>query len=169
MEEEQEPLGRLLYLTTMALKNYIEQRVKPYDLTAEQFQILKWLALADGVVQGQLCTMVMKSPANMTRILDRLEKKGCIERRGNPDDRRSSLVFLQEQGRQLLADVLAGLGDCEAEITAGLTTGEVLILRQSLERIRANMTGGEEQTDHPGDGGPGCCPQCGVRTGERAR
>jgi len=138
---QHDALGRLVYMTTMALKSCLENRVKPYDLTAEQFQVLKSLGEENGSTQNRLCEMVMKSPANMTRILDRLEKKGCIERLANPDDRRSTLVRLTSAGEELLRLVKLELHDLEAEITDGLGRRQVQEIKEGLKAIHANIVG----------------------------
>lgn len=132
-------LGRLIYITTMALKNYLENRLKPYDLTAEQFQVMKSLVEESGIAQNRLCEAAAKSPGNITRILDRLEKKGCIERKGNPEDRRSSLVCLTGAGEELMAQVRLELAGFEAELTQGLSAAQVQDLKNGLRTIYANI------------------------------
>lgn len=136
---ENDSLGRLVYMTTMALKNCLEIRLKPHDLTAEQFHVLKNLGGEGEVVQTRLCELVMKSPANMTRILDRLEKKGVVARRANPEDRRSILVSLTVAGSTLLATVQRELAGFEAEITRGLTAGRVEELKSGLRTVYENV------------------------------
>lgn len=138
-------LGRLLYITTMALKNYLENRLKPYDLTAEQFQVMKSLVEESGIAQNRLCEAAAKSPGNITRILDRLEKKGCIERKGNPEDRRSSLVCLTAAGEELMARVKLELAGLEAEITRGFTVRQVQDLKNDLRTIYSNIHSGESE------------------------
>lgn len=133
------PIGRLIYMTTMALKNCLETRLKPHDLTAEQFHVLKWLSEENGITQNQLCEVVVKSPANMTRILDRLEKKECVERRSNPEDRRSTLVFLTTEGEALLAQVRLELNGFEAEICDGLSSQQVQEMKDGLMTIHENI------------------------------
>ena len=132
-------LGRLIYITTMALKNYLENRLKPYDLTAEQFQVMKSLVEESGIAQNRLCEAVAKSPGNITRILDRLEKKGCIERKGNPEDRRSSLVCLTGAGEELMARVKLELAGFEAEFTQGLSARQVQDMKDGLRIIYTNI------------------------------
>ncbi len=134
-----EPIGRLIYKTTMALKKYLENRLKPYDLTVEQYQVMKSLSEEDGIVQGRLCTVVHKSPANITRILDRLEKKSCLERRDNPEDRRSSLVFLTPFGNNLLSRVIEELADCTTMVTAGIDPEQLELMRHGLKTICINI------------------------------
>jgi DNA-binding MarR family transcriptional regulator len=96
---------RLLSLTAQSMRSYADQRLKKYDLTVEQLQVLKCMAADSGQSQRQLCSSSGKSPANITRILDRLEKKGRIVRRKNPTDRRASLVFLTKDGALLRDEV----------------------------------------------------------------
>jgi len=136
---QHDPIGRLVYMTTMALKTYLENRVKPYDLTAEQFYVLKSLSEENGITQNKLGEMVMKSPANMTRILDRLEKKECIERCANPGDRRSTLINLTPAGEDLLRLVRSELNGFEAEITTGLSGRQIQEIKDGLKIIHANI------------------------------
>lgn len=145
---QDDPIGRMIYLTAISLKNYVEIRLKPYDLTAEQFHVLKSLSEVVGVPQNRIGEEVAKSPANITRILDRLEKKNHIERRPNPDDRRSSLVFLTPVGNALLGKVKDHLADCDGGVLAGLDGQQQDTMRQGLQIIFANierMLGEEEQ------------------------
>ena len=96
---------RIIYLTGQAMKSFADQRLKSFDLRVEQLLVLKETSVTTGQIQSKLGELTDKSPANMTRILDRLEKKNRIVRRNNPDDRRSSLVFLTEEGKCLRDEV----------------------------------------------------------------
>lgn len=128
-----------MYTGTMALKKYLESRLRPYGLTAEQFQVLKNLSMNGGQSQSMVCEAVSKSPANITRILDRLEKKGYLERRDNPHDRRSSLVYLTDTGRQLMDKVLVELNDLEEQVTKGIPAGNLAIMRNGLLQVLHNL------------------------------
>lgn len=132
-------VGRLIYMTAQSLRNYIENQLKPYDLTAEQMHVLKNISTGTGIVQSQLSEMVGKSPANVTRILDRLEKKACIERRNNPDDRRSTLVFLTGSGEKLLQEMGSLFAELERRITQGIDVEQQQMLKNILGRINLNI------------------------------
>lgn len=132
-------IGRLMYTGTMALKKYLESRLRPYGLTAEQFHVLKNLAMNGGLPQSMVCEAVSKSPANITRILDRLEKKEYLERRDNPKDRRSSLVYLTDTGRELMDRVLVELADLEEQVTKGIPDDNLAIMRNGLLRVLNNL------------------------------
>ncbi|WP_163337636.1 MarR family winged helix-turn-helix transcriptional regulator [Desulfopila sp. IMCC35008] len=132
-------IGRLMYMGTMALKKYLESRLRPYGLTAEQFQVLKNLSMNGGLPQSVVGEAVSKSPANITRILDRLEKKDYLERRDNPNDRRSSLVYLTNAGRDLMDKLLIELADLEEQVTKGIPAGNLAIMRNSLLQVLKNL------------------------------
>ncbi len=143
----EDAVGRLLFFSTMAVKKYLEARLKPYDLTTEQFQVLKHLETESGVTQNIVCVGVGKSPANITRILDRLENKQYIERRDNPEDRRSSLVYLTGEGRALINEVVSMLSDFEARITAGIEGEELTELKSNLKKIQQNIANQLDQME----------------------
>ena len=126
---ENQPIGRLIYLTSLNLRNYAEKMLSPYDLTVEQFHLLKSTSMVTGYSQNQLCEFVGKKPANITRILDRLEKKHWIERRVHPTDRRSSLVFLTEDGEQMVSRVSKHFETYSSRFIEGVSSNEEQIFR----------------------------------------
>lgn len=136
---EKQPIGRLIYLTSLNLRNYAERMLNPYDLTVEQFHLLKSISRTHGYSQNQICEFVGKKPANITRILDRLEKKLWIERRENPSDRRSSLVFLTAGGEEMVRGVTNHFENYSTRFILGISEEEEQIFRQVLEKIDNNI------------------------------
>jgi DNA-binding MarR family transcriptional regulator len=132
----EESFFRLIALTGLALRSYADQRLKIYDLTVEQLQVLKQADVAGGQPQNKLSLLTSKSPANMTRILDRLEKKDRIVRRLNPDDRRSSLIFLTKDGKALKDEVISLLEGLQAELVAGIPHEKQLVAIEVLSEIK---------------------------------
>ena len=134
-----EPLGRLIYLTAQEIKNFAEKLLKPYDLTLEQFHLLKHMSQDSGMSQRRLGDLVNKTPANITRILDRLEQKNLIIRRSNPEDRRGTHVFLTIQGSRLLEEVFTIFESFSSQLTHGTTEKEQLIAKNVLNKIGRNI------------------------------
>lgn len=137
-----ESFFRLIALTGQAMRSYADQRLRGFDLTVEQLQLLKELTVDIGRPQSVLGVVSSKSPANITRILDRLEKKNRIVRQQNPDDRRSSLVFLTEEGEKLLTEVFSLFEGLRSELVRGISEegqrGAVLVLaaiKTNIERL----------------------------------
>ncbi len=135
----EEPIGRLIYKTSLDLRNYAERLLNPYDLTTEQFHILKSTSAGAGISQSQLCLSVGKKPANITRILDRLEKKGWIKRQPNPADRRSSLVYLTREGERIIAEVSNEFESYASWFVDGIGEEEERVFRRVLKKINGNL------------------------------
>ncbi len=136
---DEEPIGRLLYMTAQTMTLRAEKALKPYDLTVEQLQLLKNMDEDTALSQNQLCEVVHKSAANVTRILDRLERKGCVRREKNPADRRSILLFLTAQGRELVAEVTILLESFSEHLTRGISSQEQALLARILYKMQDNL------------------------------
>lgn len=132
-------LGRQIYLTSQAMRNHIERLLKPFDLTIEQLHILKHIDKNTGKTQSEICQRTFKSPANITRILDRLEKKKLLIRRKNPEDRRSSLVLLTDQGAELGVKVANLFYSLSSKIEQNIKSEEIDIVKSVLGQIETNI------------------------------
>jgi DNA-binding MarR family transcriptional regulator len=122
MNSCEESFFRLIALTGQAMRSYADQRLKGFDLTVEQLLLLKQLNTLTGKPQSVLGEVSSKSPANITRILDRMERKQRIVRRLNPKDRRSSLVYLTEEGERLRAEVISLFEGLRSELVRGISS-----------------------------------------------
>lgn len=130
---------RTIYLTAQATKSFADNCLKDFDLTIEQMQVLKKISLELGLTQSKLSEETVKSPANMTRILDRMEKKQIIIRKRNPVDRRSSLVFLTEEGQKLREEVTTLFRGVDATVLEGIPLESQNIALTVLEEINRNI------------------------------
>ncbi len=136
---DEKSVGRLLYLTVQAMTNHAERVLKPYGLTVEQYVLLKNIPEDDTLSQNQLCEIVEKSAANVTRILDRLEKKSLVRRKQNPADRRSTLLVLTVQGKEMVEKVYVLFESFSEHLTKGIPSHEQDLLMEFLDRIRGNL------------------------------
>ena len=95
-------LGRVM----RRVYDYYEQCLLPFGLTAPQYFVFNALWMGDGISIGELGERILLDSSTLTGVLDRMGRSGYVERRPNPDDRRSVLVFLtpkaQDQGPQIL-------------------------------------------------------------------
>lgn len=135
----EESFWKLIGQTGQAMRSYADQRLKSYDLTVEQLQVLIQTDVDAGQPQRKLSLLTGKSPANMTRILDRLEKKNRIVRKRNPDDRRSSLVFLTKDGEMLRDEVTKLFEGLRSELVDGIDIEKQQIAIEVLRGIRNNI------------------------------
>jgi DNA-binding MarR family transcriptional regulator len=138
-QHDQRPLGRMIYFMAQDIKNLAEKVLAPCDLTLEQFQTLKVLSPTSGMTQRQLGLAINKNPANMTRILDRLEEKSLIIRQPDPADRRAYLIYLTDRGRALRDEVMVIFDKFSAGVHEGLTNEMKQTTKKVLERMGANV------------------------------
>jgi DNA-binding MarR family transcriptional regulator len=125
---------------------HAEKALKPYDLTAEQFHLLKNIFENKPLSQNQLCQIGQKSAANVTRILDRLEKKGFAKREKNPADRRSTLLFLTAQGKELVNEVSILFESFSELLTKEIPDQDKAQLTQLLLKVQDNLRDCQEIT-----------------------
>lgn len=112
------------------------------ELDASDHDVLITLAQgpADGLRPTELAARVLLTKSGMTRLLDRLEERGLIERRACATDRRGQLVALTRKGRYLLARATPGALRALAATLAPLSASDLAALKRLAERIEEAAT-----------------------------
>jgi DNA-binding MarR family transcriptional regulator len=99
--------ARLLraYLDAVTLSEALQTRIwHAAELTLVQVRVLRRLAREPRSL-GQLGADLMLAPPSMTRLIDRLEERGLIERRRDDEDRRKVLATITADGRRLVSAI----------------------------------------------------------------
>ena len=86
--------------------DYYDRRLSPFELTVSQYFVFNALWMGDGITFVELGERVSLDTSTLTGIVDRMERNGFVERRPNPEDRRSVLVFLSDKARDLGPHIL---------------------------------------------------------------
>lgn len=110
-----------------------------HDMTPEQWNVLARIREVEGMNQCQLGDKVLKDRHNMTRILNRLEKKGLIERQRCSDDRRSFRLYATDAGRTVERELTAVALKQRDYRYKGMSKQEIELLRGLLEQIFINI------------------------------
>ncbi|MFT5999347.1 MAG: DNA-binding MarR family transcriptional regulator [Neolewinella sp.] len=136
--------GVLFYQIEQAMRQSIRYTHRIFseagiDLTKDQWLVLKKVHDEDGVAPLEIANVLGKEAASMTRILDILERKQLLKREQNPADRRSSLVFCTNEGKEIYARVLPLVKDIRNQAVRGMTAEELNELRISLQKIFHNL------------------------------
>jgi DNA-binding MarR family transcriptional regulator len=119
-----------------------------HDITPVQFAAMEALRGAPGIDQAQLAHLIAYDRATIGGVLERLEKRGLVQRAANPKDRRARLVSLTPAGAGLIEDLLPVVESLQADILDGLGPAE----REALCRFMARTLA------MPGDGTEGDGP-----------
>ncbi|MBB5117350.1 MarR family transcriptional regulator [Streptomyces eurocidicus] len=116
-----------------------EEAAAKHALTGAQAKVLALLTL-EPVPMRRIAQKLKCEPSNVTGIVDRLEARGLVERRPDPDDRRVKLAAPTPEGRLTTARLRESL-DFAREPLGGLSTEERTMLRDLLRRMLGDDAG----------------------------
>ncbi len=131
-------LGFLVSSVRSAIWGSIEAELQPLDITAAQFVVFNSIAMGKGRTIGEFCRLLGYDSGAMTRLLDRIEKKGLIRRVPNPEDRRSFLLELTPESRAVFPQAKKRVQAVFKRLLAGFDEKQAAAFRQSLEQVLAN-------------------------------
>lgn len=134
-------LGFLIYRTALALKSALQRSFteKGYEITAEQWGILRHLWEEEGLSQREIGVKAAKDKPNITRMLDALEKKGLIFRLPDHQDRRKYCIYLTKEGKKLYQLLWPLAQNLRERALHNLAQPEIDRLKDSLKRIYHNI------------------------------
>lgn len=92
-----ESFGYHFNIIFVNIKKMMEARLKPYNLTHLQFSILINLYKNNVTTQKEMLKYINGDEASVTRLIDRLESKGFIQRVQSQQDRRKKNCFLPKK------------------------------------------------------------------------
>lgn len=95
---EEETLADLMRAHSSAAMRYASALAKRMGIETSELAALEHLQGAGPMTPGRLGGRLSMSPGAVTALVDRLEKRGHVERMPNPEDRRSALVRETEEG-----------------------------------------------------------------------
>lgn len=140
MEDKEHLYGQMVSRTSRALIRYLTAHFKEDDITPEQWTVLKRLGEEDGITQKELALVTDKDQATLTKILDLLERKKLVKRGKNKEDRRSFLIFITDEGRELRERLFFYVNRLFAEeIVAGIPENDLKIFVSTLHKIQHNV------------------------------
>jgi len=85
-----------------SMSQYIKKCTATYGLTSSQFAVLEALHHIGPLSQTQLGIKISRSQADITTIIDNLERKTLIERNRGVVDRRTVTITLSKDGKKLI-------------------------------------------------------------------
>lgn len=121
------------------LQQIQRQTLVETGLTPPQYQVLHLLWQEDGRPFKDLAEACRCTRATITGLVDTLESKDLIERRPNPDDRRSILATLTEKGHNL-QDETPSLDVVFSNCCSGLDENELRQLYLLLQKLNASLS-----------------------------
>ncbi len=102
----------------------VNAHLHAYRLTVSQFGVLEALYHLGDMMPSELAVKILRSGANMTTVLDNLERRGLVQRMRRDDDRRCIEVRLTEAGRALIEAIWPAHVEQVVAVVGRLDAGE---------------------------------------------
>lgn len=146
MEFQVEDLYNLLVgRTSTAIGRRLLRNFKAHglDISQEQWAVLVELWREDGQIQQELAIKTYKDKPSITRLIDKLEAQGLVERHADEADRRIKRVFLTPKGKALEKDAMEMAQKTLNEAIRGIEAEKILVCREVLYRVYKNLSESE--------------------------
>jgi DNA-binding MarR family transcriptional regulator len=133
--EYQKAIINLIY-TFNWVNEKINRRFEPFDITQQQFNILRILRGAGGPLSTlQIRQRMLDKMSDTSRIVDRLVKKGMVKKSVCREDRRLVDVLLTDKGKKLLQS-MDSMNEEMDSVFKYLSNDEARLLNVLLDKIR---------------------------------
>jgi DNA-binding MarR family transcriptional regulator len=126
-----------------------EQVIKTAGVTSAQYNVLRILRGAGpaGLACREIGERMISRDPDITRLLDRMEKRNLITRKRQSDDRRVVKTFITPQGLELLKILDRPVSALHKRQFQGVAPAKLKVLAAMLEEIRSQQAGREADCD----------------------
>lgn len=128
-------LGYNARRAALAVISVFLQRMAPYGLRPVDFSVLTLIAHNPGITSRQLCAALDILPPNLVGMIKSLDKRGLIERRPHPTDRRAQGLHVSPAGRKLQKTAEVTATQLEGDVASRLSAAELDTLKSLLRKV----------------------------------
>lgn len=139
----------LLHRASQRASEIFAIETRDYDLTARQYAVIATIARHEGLSQTDLVRMTGIDRSTLADVVQRLLRRGIIERERTTRDGRTYAVTLSEEGRQLLQAIKPIARRADRHVLASLSEDEARSLVDALGHLirRSNGSGAGDRFD----------------------
>ncbi len=121
-----------------AFEQFSNKKIRTFNLTPSQFDIIATLGNTDGFCCRELGEKTLITKGTLTSVLDRMIAKGLVERIVSPHDRRYQIVRLTSTGQQVFDTIFpeqCAYLDCKLENVAEQEKSEIIQVLHRLKKL----------------------------------
>ncbi|WP_211747614.1 MarR family transcriptional regulator [Paenibacillus sp. Marseille-Q4541] len=138
-------IGFMLGVAHRRSVHLMNQRLKEYDITTEQWSVLFQIFSHEGMNQREIASKAYKDQPTTTRIIDMLEKKNLVIRKPSLADRRAYELFLTDEGVALSHSILPLEEKLNEDLANSIPEEEMTIFWKVLNDIQYHLQEQHEQ------------------------
>ena len=139
-ETFEENIGLLIHDVARLLRVLYDRQMASIGLTRSQWWLLTYLFFKDGINQSELAILMDIEKAPLSRLLDRMEKKGWVIRKNESKDRRTKNIYLSETIKPLISSMRDKAAEYRSESLSILTDKERNKLKDILQILKKDLT-----------------------------
>lgn len=113
--------------------------LKPHDMTMSQGWVLVHLVRENGLRQSELAERLEVATVTTSKLIDRLEARGYVERRADPEDRRSNRVYATPQAKAIVKIMTRTIYEVDEIANQGVSQKDLQTVLKVLGRMRSNL------------------------------
>ena len=136
----EENIGLLIHDVARLLRVLYDRQMSSIGLTRSQWWLLTYLFFKDGINQSELAILMDMEKAPLSRLLDRMEKKGWVIRKNENKDRRTKNIYLSESIKPLISSMRNKAAEYRSESLSILTDKERNKLKDILQILKKELT-----------------------------
>lgn len=136
-------LGFLIHDVQRLMRKRFEARASGLGLSSAQWRLMVRVAKEEGITQARLAELLEIEPISVSRLVDRMEEGGWIERRSDAADRRVRMIFPTAKASEAYAEVKSLAGEVYEVSLTGVSPEDRRVLVKALEVMVENLTDAE--------------------------
>ena len=133
----------LSILRTASEMSYaVDQFFRPFDITPSQYNVLRILRGAgdDGLCRNEISERMVTATPDMSRLLDRMERAGWVQRKRAENDRRQVSTFITKSGMGLLKKLETPTREFVTRLFSGAAVSDLKTVLKVNDRIRTKLS-----------------------------
>lgn len=135
-------IGAQMAIALQLMKRKNQQAIEKagYKITMEQLVVLEILQSRGEMNMTELSKAVWKQNANITRIVDKLEKQDLVRRKPVAGDRRAYMLCVTKKGKSLFINVIPEVIKVYRDVMSSITKEEEMITLRTLKKIISHLS-----------------------------
>ncbi len=129
----------LINRVSATYNTFLQERLKPYDLTTPKMRALLLLTISPGLTVNELAYLAVVEQSTMSRNLDALEGQGYVRRQSRADDMRVRELHVTDEGRAAVQDFWPVLYQLYTDLFEGVGADEYARFIDTLHKVMRNM------------------------------
>ena len=134
-----EKIGFLIHDAQRLLRRRFDASAAQYGLSSAQWRLMVRVVKEKGVAQARLAEILEIEPISVSRLVDRMEEGGWVQRQADHTDRRVRIVVPTDRSRAVFNEVRQVAGEVFEDALRGLSKEQRHALLHGLETMISNL------------------------------